>query len=59
MFPEMAFELGSKVQISQDALLCSEQNFSSPGQIPKLITHKQMIISGHANSHWKYEKIIP
>jgi hypothetical protein len=45
----MACELGSKVQISQDAHYSLEQNFSSPARLPKLITPKPSIVSGCVN----------
>jgi hypothetical protein len=54
----MAFEMGSKIQISQNAQFCPEQNFGSLGQLTKLITPRLLIISGRANNHWKDGKVI-
>jgi hypothetical protein len=55
MFPEIAIELGSNVQIY--AQFGPEQNFSSPVQLLKAITHEPLIVSGRANNYWKDQKV--
>jgi hypothetical protein len=52
----MAFDLGSKVQNSQNAHFCREWSFSSPTNFQKT-TSKPLIVSRHANNHWKEEKV--
>jgi hypothetical protein len=50
--------LGSKVQVSQVAQICSEQKFSSLVDVRKIITPRTFIVSGYINNRWKDEKLV-